>query len=362
MTGQSSICVAPVSNLCRLAHRVCILIVILAAGCTAPYPLLRQEVWSFGRSDTALTSDEAAYARTLQIRWLGTACYLIQLGDVAVLTDPFFSYHGLWETAFGTLESNPDRVRAKTADLPKPRAIFIGHSHYDHLLDLAEVIRQRDWFDVPTFGSETTKNILHGYGPDFVTYTREQFRDAQTDGAAHAITADASLSYQAVVSEHAPHVGSLLLFDGEQSEPRTSPPTRASDFPVGITYAYLFTFRGAEAEFNVYFTGAASNFPVGMLEEPVPPIDVAIMTVPGWKNVEGYPQAFVRALRPRHIVLSHFDDFFDDAPAPRRTAPTSDLSGFLEAARGAALGDGGYPEFERLVMLDVDSILHVNPR
>ena len=52
-------------------------------------------VLQFTKGNSVLTTNEPAYDSTLQIRWLGTACYLIQLGDKVIFTDPFLTHHSL---------------------------------------------------------------------------------------------------------------------------------------------------------------------------------------------------------------------------------------------------------------------------
>lgn len=325
-------------------------------GC-GPLPAVRNELVTYSPGDSVLVKGDAGFDTTLQVHWLGTASYLIQLGQVALLTDPFFSYQDF----FGRIESDPEAVHRRTHKLAKPRAIFIGHSHYDHMLDLAETIRQREWFDVPTYGSETTKNILCGYGDDFQTYCRNNFREADVDGEAHAVDASGSLKYRAYVSEHAPQIDGILLYRGEVLRPRNTPPKRASDFPVGTTYTYLFDFSSEASDntsrFTVYFAGSASSPRHGLPAAPFS-VDVAILSVSGWKNVDDYPAGFLQRLAPRHVVPSHYNNFFQEYTCQETLVPAADLDGFLRATRLATT----YSEFERIILPGVDTVVHFAQR
>lgn len=63
--------------------------------------------------------------------WIGHATYLINNGDVTVLTDPIFS-----ERASPVSWAGPERLIAPAiplASLPKIDVVVISHNHYDHL-------------------------------------------------------------------------------------------------------------------------------------------------------------------------------------------------------------------------------------
>jgi len=67
----------------------------------------------------------------LRISWLGHATFLIQLGDVNILTDPIFS-----DRASPLSFTGPQRYVRHVIDyrkLPKIDYVVISHNHYDHL-------------------------------------------------------------------------------------------------------------------------------------------------------------------------------------------------------------------------------------
>ena len=331
------------------------------SGCPGEFPIRAGKVLIITNDDEPLLKTDPKYATTLQVRWLGTACHHIQLGDTAVLTDPFFSYHDTTDVAFGEIESDVETVSKKIEDLPVARAIFIGHSHYDHMLDLPAAMRFPGWEDVPVHGSMTTRNILNGYGPDVVNRWEQVRTDEQWRPAGDA--SSDSLEYMAVLSEHAPQLGNTLLYPGKVEEPLTAVPDRADEFKVGETYAYFFKLSGnresrvgsrrEDIVFTVYFVGSASNGSEGLPESDLS-VDVAILCVPGWRNVEGYPREVIQRLRPRYIILSHFDNFLEDHGGSRAVVPSADLRDFLNEVQDAA----DYPEFKSIRLPAVDTIQH----
>lgn len=319
-------------------------------SCAGPFPLRPGESITYAKAQMPNSPDPAGHDQTLQIRWLGTMCTWIQLGDVAVLTDPYFSHFASTRVAFGRIESDKEAVGLWTRDLPRPKAIFIGHAHYDHMLDLRETLRQRSWMGIPIYAGPTAANIAAGYGEDL----ERNFVTPQTNSPWVEIDGP-RLAYRAFPAQHAPHLPGINLFRGMLTAPRTSPPTRARDFPVGETFTYLLRFRGGDrAEFTVFIAGAATNADCGIPDLPEG-VDVAILCVPGWKNVHGYPDEVIRRLRPRVILLAHLDNFLQEGWRKRELVPTADLAGFLDRARRVC----DYPRFERLVITDVGSTVRV---
>jgi L-ascorbate metabolism protein UlaG (beta-lactamase superfamily) len=75
----------------------------------------------------------------LTITRITHSCHLIQIGDLTVLTDPWFSERAFYHPG--------EPVAMGVADLPALDAVLISHHHYDHC-DLAALAAYRDK-DVP---------------------------------------------------------------------------------------------------------------------------------------------------------------------------------------------------------------------
>jgi hypothetical protein len=64
------------------------------------------------------------------IAWIGTATYIIKLGDSTIITDPVFSKNA------GPLIFGPNRFTEpalKLNEIPKTDVLLLTHNHYDHL-------------------------------------------------------------------------------------------------------------------------------------------------------------------------------------------------------------------------------------
>jgi L-ascorbate metabolism protein UlaG (beta-lactamase superfamily) len=71
-------------------------------------------------------------------RWLGAAGIELRVGDNVLAIDPFFTRPPLWRIFFARV--SPE-VNWLAQHLPPPDHVLITHSHYDHVLDAAAVLR-----------------------------------------------------------------------------------------------------------------------------------------------------------------------------------------------------------------------------
>ncbi len=304
------------------------------------------------RSDGLLGSGDRGYDATLQLSWFGTACHLIQLGDARVLTDPFVTNR----LRLAGMRSDPARVAETLGRVRPPDMVLVNHSHHDHILDAYAAMAQRSWRarKVPLYGGRSCKNLLAGWG------------DAEVDGRCHAVP-DAggrlpvsrpapgyTIKVTAYRSKHGPHLKcGFTLADGMITRPRRSAPRGILAFQAGEVFNYLVELSSPSASLNVFCLGAP--FDLDKLEDSMPPagtpIDVAIILAPTADKVRGYPEEHIARLRPRHIVLSHFNTFFREDPDEQLAVAGIDFVKMRELSRdlqSTFAGDAGYPEFEKL--------------
>ncbi len=330
-------------------------VVVLLATCAKPprMPVVDGAVIEIRRSDGDLRPGEAGYASTLQLYWFGTACHLIRLGDLSVLTDPFVTND---LKLFG-MESDPGRVAATLGRIPPPDGVLVNHSHHDHILDAYAAMALSSWREreVPLYGGRSGLNVLAGFDGGSV--------DPRWHTAAHGerfrIAGGKAGSYAEITpfqTRHSPHLKCGYTFaDGLVEKPRTSPPRKLTDFQSGEVFNYLIEMHGpGGARCNVFYLGAP--FDLGVSPESLPPvgtrIDVAIILAPSADNIPGYPEKHLARLRARQLVLSHFNTFVREDPdeqlaiAGRDVVKMPKLSRDLQAA--FARNPTEYPEFEKL--------------
>lgn len=329
--------------------------IALLATCAMPprMPAVDGAVIEIRRSDHALKDGEPGYRDQLQLSWFGSACHVIQLGGVSVLTDPFVTN----DFSLTGMKSDPDRVAATLGKIAPPDAVLLNHSHHDHMLDAHPAMALPQWQarGVPLYGGRTALNLLAG------------FEGGRIDPRWHAVEhgnriliAGTKPGYSAAVtayrSNHGPHLKcGYTLANGLIDRPRTTPPTHLPDFQAGEVFNYLVEMRApGGVRFNVFYLGAP--FHLDERPESLPPagtrIDVAIILAPTAENIRGYPREHLARLRPKNIVLSHFNTFFSEEPDKQLAAGPFDfvkmpgLSREVQAtfARNAASD----PDFKKL--------------
>ena len=80
--------------------------------------------------ETSKQWQELAPDQTDYAVWIGHATYLINNGDINILTDPIFSKRASPIGLAGPKRMIPPAMQLK--DLPKIDAVVVSHNHYDH--------------------------------------------------------------------------------------------------------------------------------------------------------------------------------------------------------------------------------------
>lgn len=268
----------------------------------------------------------------IHIKYLGVGGFLIQRGEDVILTAPFFSNPSLLRVLFWRIHADPERINAFLPPVENVRAILVGHAHYDHLMDIPYIAQERAPH-ATIYGSQTMKNILAAVLPPerLVALDSEAAEPTKTPGKWQGVPGT-KIRLMAIKSEHAPHVclfrrhGCIKVFTGEVAAPLNRLPETAWGWKEGQTVAYLIDFldNNGTVKFRIYYQDAASTppwgFPPAFEPETQKAVDLAILCVPGFKYVEGYPQGIIQWIKPRFVILTHWEDFFRP-----RTGDPSDL-------------------------------------
>lgn len=373
-------------------HILVILIFIVNIySCTKPIPVRNKNTITISK-ELIETPDERELQNTLQIRWFGTSNYLISYGNNSIMTDPFVSYQNLSNVVFGnSIKSNDTYISKYYEKIITPDAIFIGHSHYDHLMDTVPLLKHKkdeSGCNVPVYGSITTKNILHGYknecgcsnGDDSkrwsynsqIVETLGNWKSVETMNCKRQTRgSNSDIHYKAYIADHANHLelGPLKfkLFEGDEKNPLEYPPNIAYDFREVDTYLYIFKLIKNSKSVIIAIAGAATNVtaskenPENQVSQVTDTVDVLILCVPGWKYKEDYPGKLIDILRPKHILLSHFDNFFDSNRHKEviEDVPLSDLDKFILHLQDDIESIDDYERFENIIIPDVNTTVYL---
>jgi len=226
----------------------------------------------------------------ITLRWLGVAGIELGCPGQRIVFDPYFTRVSLGKMLFGKIQSNPQLVQCH---LPAADAIFITHSHFDHLMDAAEAARQTG---VVVYGSPNTCRILSAQG-----LPRKQVVEilpgTVLDFSSIKITAFAQRQHQFVAGFGMRPLPQQLKF-----------PLRARDYDMDFGLSYLVECGGLR-----FLTEACLH--------PGEPGSVDILFAsplnPG-KNEITTVRTFLGNYQPRVVIPIHCDDMWSPLESPVR--------------------------------------------
>jgi len=264
----------------------------------------------------------------VDLRYTGSGGIYIGWKGNAILLGPFFSNPGLVAAQFSNLHHDMDRIQQHMQALTGVpiRAILTGHAHYDHIGDVPIVARQYAP-QAKIYTNETGTRMLAAY-PDLKTRLEpiNMLRPMEIKNA----SGNEVFRIQAVASDHAPQLCSCRYWpcdyaDCEVKQDWTTPfeQHKLREFCGGQTYAFVIDLMdGDKVQYRIYYNDAAANWPLGI---PIGfrdhPFDLAIICMASFDFVKYYPSQLLAAIKPRHVVLSHYEDFFSKSEGRWRFVP-----------------------------------------
>ncbi|HSK81465.1 MAG TPA: hypothetical protein VLQ45_33735 [Thermoanaerobaculia bacterium] len=252
----------------------------------------------------------------VSVRYLGAGGVAIRWQGETVLTAPFFSNYSLARVLCGRLRPNEKAIGKGLADVPlgTVRAILAGHSHYDHLGDLPVVVGLIPNKDVRVFTNDSGKKLLGHTLPDRVESLQGSLGKPVDIPGADGRT---RFRVSAVRTEHAPHIFRYLWGKGEAEEwtGPWRPPVRR--LKCGTPLAFVLDLLDPESgktRFRIYLqdsaSGAGQGLPPAAVTGDGHPFDLAVFCLPSYTLVRDAPGWLLGRLQPRHVLVIHYEDFF----------------------------------------------------
>ena len=251
----------------------------------------------------------------VEITWTGAAGLIITEGEHTVLVDPFVSRPGKLDVFFRRLKPDQSVIQQFVRNLKGTiDAIIVGHSHFDHALDVPEIA----WsFQCPVLGSSSLDSLMEISGVTGLT---------RVCSGRERIDLEGGLSVTMIPSQHGLVFLGRVPYQGEIDQ-KASLPLKARQYRLGEMFMPKLEIGGV----TLMHAGSA-NCMVSELEGHG--CDVLFMCVPGWKKSREYTTTLLDILRPGVIVPFHFDDFTAPIHGGRLpTLPFIDMDGFLEEIR-----------------------------
>jgi hypothetical protein len=292
--------------------------------------------------------------QVVEVTYLGVSGLMVQHRGHVLLTAPFFSNPRLGlvrPKATRFFRSSPriapdagviEQLLPRSAD--RASAILVGHGHYDHLLDVPYIARRRATSAL-IYGSATVRHMLMGdpdlradHGRRLVLIRAEDAGTAERQGV-WIYTSDSAFRFMPLVAGHAPMLhlfgGSYSFASGTVSADLDSLPRTAPDWKLGEPYAFLIDVLepgSSESVFRIFFQDAPSPPPLGF-----PPlssikergVDLAVICAATSSNVPHTPDSLLTVLRPRQVLVTHWESFFRSQMLPPEVSRGLHLESFL---------------------------------
>ena len=231
----------------------------------------------------------AAPSDSVRVTYLGVNGFQLETGGHALLIDPYFTRVGLWSGALNEkVESNPDRVSEGLRHVRRRvDAILATHAHYDHLLDVPEIMRHTH---ARLIAGPTAVRLVTSFGISGTACRAVKAGSVQRVGlwTIHVFAAQHDRLFGKV-----PFAG----------RPAFGRPVKASDWGVGEPLAFVIE----AARKRIYID--SGGIPGAPPDPRIKDVDLAILGIALPDSRDRFPEA-VRQLRPRFVFPSHQDDMF----------------------------------------------------
>ena len=254
----------------------------------------------------------------VNIKWFGTSNIIIADETNAIAFDPFFTRPNLLQllskSHIPSRQAFVDEVLAK-GKVKQIEAIFVSHSHYDHVLDLATLGSR--------FGSQlivdaNARSYALSLGYDKVNIIQQKAFEQHQFG---------QFKVTVLPSQHAPHLSCKVFLNGKSESPFPQKPN-VLDFRALESYAYLI-----EHPHNTVFFSPSSLGDLGeMFPDAFPSVDIVIVSIASRMSTDHLLNSLVLPLQPKFIVPVHHDNMFRSLNRGLSFSNLVDVDEFLQSS------------------------------
>jgi L-ascorbate metabolism protein UlaG (beta-lactamase superfamily) len=259
----------------------------------------------------------------VRVVWLGTAGFAIESGGFVVLIDPYVTRASL-VSLLAPLQ--PD-LGAIARHVPRADAIIVGHTHFDHALDVPAIARSTG---ARVFGSRSAAALCRASG---VPEDRVDVVE-RPSGSAPADREIGPFHLRFVPSAHSRFFFGRVPAAGEIAD-CDQVPGRVGDYKCGAVFGVEIRVAGR----TLYHMGSAELVEANIAATRV---DLLLMCVAGWTSGRDVPERAAHRIAPGAVLLSHWDNFLRPIDRPARPLPAMQLPRLVErldrAARGVKIG------------------------
>ncbi len=250
----------------------------------------------------------------LELTWIGTAGFRLAYQGTVVWIDPYVTRMSMPSVALHRVVSSSEAELARWID--RADAVLIGHTHFDHALDVAAISRAHG---CPVYGSTSLAHLMDLHGLVERAVVVEPKRDYEVG----------PFRFHFVPSVHSKlQLGLGVPFSGELTCEHVGGLT-AQAYKCGQVWGIAIEVGGV----RLYHQGSADLLEDEIVDRDV---DVFLCGISGRRFTPHYADRILRALSPSVVVPTHYDDFFQPLDEPIRFSFNVNLTGFADEVRAAS--------------------------
>ncbi len=250
----------------------------------------------------------------LELEWLGTSGFRLSYEGHVLLIDPYVTRHGLRKTLSRAPLLPDEHTIAER--VPAADAILVGHTHFDHALDVPKIAAMRG---STVYGSSSLRQLMHVYGLSERAVVVEP-------GRVYVI---GPFEVTFVESVHSKLVLGLKVLHGGELSCEHLDGLRGSAYRAGQVYGIHIAVAGK----TFYHQGSAN-----VLDDRVRHrgVDYFLVGIAGRGFTPKYAERVLRLLEPRLVIPHHFDDFFRPVGGKMGFSLNVNLGGFFDEVRAVS--------------------------
>jgi L-ascorbate metabolism protein UlaG (beta-lactamase superfamily) len=243
----------------------------------------------------------------VRVRWLGTAGFALEHDGFVLLIDPYVTRASLAKLCVSRLKSDYKLIQRF---VPRADAVVVGHSHFDHVLDVPAIAAITG---AKVYESESVVSLCkaRGIGNDSLCDIGKASRGRVFE------TQIGPFQLRFVPSIHSSLLLHSVPFPGEISAISTLP-SRLYQYRCGSVYCFDIRVAGR----RIYHLGSAELLE---MHTDGSVVDLLLLCAAGWRSTSHFVPRVLRALAPRKVILSHWDDFTRPLDKPVRRLPFVEL-------------------------------------
>lgn len=250
----------------------------------------------------------------LELTWIGTAGFRLAYQGTVIWIDPYVTRLPLLDLV--RRKTVPPSTAAVARWIDKADAVLVGHTHFDHALDVPAIAKQTG---CNVYGSRSLKNLMALYRLVDRAIVVEPHKDYEVG----------PFKFHFVPSVHSKlQLGLGIPYSGELTCEHLDELTPQA-YKCGQVWAIAIEVAGM----RFYHQGSADFLDAELRDKNV---DIFLCGISGRQFTPRYVERIVRALSPQMIVPTHYDDFFRPLNAKAQFSFNVNLTGFADEVRGAS--------------------------